>query len=373
MKFSVLQKDIVPLVRTVSTAIDHKPVQPILNNLRLTVRGERLSITGSDTKIEMQVNMEMEERDYEEGDTTVPASKFLGLLNSYPEDTEIDIAQRSNQVVIETGSNKSYLATLPSEDYPIMDNMGAEILQVEMTAQEVQKLIKHVSFAMATDDVRYVLNGMLFEFAPGHVRTVAANGHRLSVYTVQKEIPSIEELQRIILPRKSVKEIEHFLLSRGQDSTLLHVTDGYLKLRRPDDSGSFITKLISGSFPNYESIIPEQAGSHCMSCDSDTLRSALRRASVICGEKYNVVDLSLKGQVLQLTAHNLENETSEDEISVEYDGEGLGVRFNVSYLQDILDVSGSRIQMNITNPDRGYVFLDPDDVAGRHIIMPIRV
>ena len=233
----------------------------------------------------------------------------------------------------------------------------------------LKKLIDDTAFAMAQQDVRYYLNGMLWEASSGLLRAVATDGHRLAMS--YSEMPfSIPEKIQAIVPRKGVVELSRIL----SDEDSITVTLGSNHVRIQGSDFRFTSKLIDGAYPDYERVLPK-GGSKCVVGDRELLRHAFARAAILSNEKYRGVRLQLEGDLLKITANNPEQEEAEEEVAVEYQGDGeLEIGFNVNYLLDALNVlKGDNIRMVLTDANSSALLESPESSGALYVVMPMRL
>ena len=234
---------------------------------------------------------------------------------------------------------------------------------------EFKSLIEKTAFAMAQQDVRYYLNGLLIELDAEQIRTVATDGHRLALSQIDHK-SDIEGSRQIILPRKGVQELLRLL---GQEENQITVAIGKNHLRVKLANLQFTSKLIDGRFPEYQRVLPEVSDNRAK-IDKVLLKQALTRASILSNEKYKGIRLILDNNTLVIQAHNPEHEEAEDEIEIEYTGERLEVGFNVVYLLDVLNaLESDKVEVNIQDANSSALIVSPDSQMSRYVVMPMRL
>ncbi|MGM0481040.1 MAG: DNA polymerase III subunit beta [Pseudomonadota bacterium] len=367
MKFTVSRDAFLKPLQVVSGAVERRHTLPILSNLLLQVTGNELRLTGTDLEVELisAVNVDSSGGD---GSVTVPAKKLLDIVRSLPEDSTIELSAEEDKAFLRSGRSKFKLSTLSSDDYPNIDDWTSDINFV--TDQVILKrLMEKTHFSMANQDVRYYLNGMLFETDAGMLRSVATDGHRLAMSSCFVEQPNLAQRQ-VIVPRKGVVELLRLL---GDDETEVAVAIGNNHIRVETQNIVFTSKLVDGRFPDYRRVLPS-GGDKIIVADRDLLRQAFGRASILSNEKFRGVRLNISAGELCITATNPEQEQAEEVIEINYGGEDLEIGFNVSYLLDVLNnVDDSEISITLADSNSSALIEPKNDDACCYVVMPMRL
>lgn len=367
MKFSVSRDLLLRPLQLVTGVVERRQTLPVLSNLLLTVDGSDLSLTGTDLEVQLLARVVLPEPAAESGEITLPARKLMDIWRALPDGAKVDVALDDQRVVLRSGSSKFQLATLPAAEFPGIDE-GVGELQLEMAQSRLRHLIDSTAFSMAQQDVRYFLNGMLFEVTPEHLRSVATDGHRLAMCTVTPGAG--ENRHQVIVPRKGVNELAR-LLADGEDNVRLDVGSNHLKAEV--GGYSFITKLVDGRFPDYEKVIP-RGGMRESIGDRQQLREAFARAAILSNEKYRGVRITLAEGLMTVQANNPEQEEAEESIPVEFSGDSLEMGFNVSYLQDVLAVLGSeQVRFTVSDANSSALIEEPGGGDALYVVMPMRL
>ncbi len=366
MQIKITREILLPALQAVANVVERRQTLPILSNVLMTAEHGRLYLLGTDMEVEVSVNCEATV--VKEGMTTVPARKLLDICRSLPVDAHIQFETMAAKVKIQSGRSRFLLATLPPAEFPSVGSLEAAN-QFTMPAGELQELIGNTQFAMAHQDVRYYLNGLLLELAPSAVRSVATDGHRLAL--CDRELATgMTTPKQIIVPRKGVTELVR-MLGHLEGDVSLAVGLNHLKVASRDQS--ITTKLIDGKFPDYERVIPKE-GEKMVTADREGLKAAFGRTSILSNEKFRGVRISLSSGLLKAAAHNPEQEEAEEDIEVDYMGEDLEIGFNVSYLLDVLGVLKSQsVRLELTDANSSCVLYAPEDQRARYVIMPMRL
>jgi DNA polymerase-3 subunit beta len=259
------------------------------------------------------------------------------------------------------------LATLPAAEFPVIDNINSK-QTVQLARKDLLKLLEKTHFSMAQQDVRYYLNGMLFEMDGLSLRTVATDGHRLSLCETVLAAAA-DSAQQVIVPRKGVLELQRVLSADGTADLAI----GSNHIRAQIGDIRFTSKLIDGRFPEYSRVIPATA-QHSIRADRDVLRRALQRTAILSNEKYRGIRITVKKNILTVQAHNPEQEEAEEEVEVTYEGNDLEVGFNVNYLLDALAaIDGQEVELGLTDSNSSCLIRSPGDSAARYVVMPMRL
>jgi DNA polymerase-3 subunit beta len=241
--------------------------------------------------------------------------------------------------------------------------------RVNVPEAALKELIERTAFAMAQQDVRYYLNGLLFDLEDKTLRCVATDGHRLALCETQLENAASAKRQ-IIVPRKGVTELQR-LLEGGDRELELEVGRNHIRVKR--DDVTFTSKLIDGRFPDYAAVIPIGADRE-VKLDREVLRAALQRAAILSNEKYRGVRVEVSPGQLKINAHNPEQEEAQEEIEAETTVDGLAIGFNVNYLLDALSaLRDDHIIIQLRDANSSALVREASSEKSRHVVMPLRL
>ncbi len=366
MKFSANRESLLKPLQQVGGVVERRQTLPVLFNLLLQARDNQLSITGTDLEVELVGRVEVTVA--EPGEITVPARKLVDICRELPDKADVEFNLLDNRLEIRSGRFRSTLSTLPAVDFPSVEPPNQD-LTTEIDSPPLKKLLDRIAFAMAQQDVRYFLNGMLIEVGAGRLRAVATDGHRLALGDlVQKSLDG--PVKQVIVPRKGVIEIQR-LLQEMEDKVSVSVGDAHLCAT--STMFTLTTKLLDGKFPDYDRVIPKD-GDKVVLADKQELNRALSRTAILSNEKFRGIRIALTSGQLQLSANNPEQEEAEETVSVEYKGDNLEVGFNVSYLQDVLGViENDRVQMTLHDANSSVVLEDPSVDDAVYVVMPMKL
>jgi len=366
MKFIVEREHLLKPLQQVSSPLGGRPTLPILGNLLLQVVEDRLSLTGTDLEMEMVAQVALSQP-HEPGATTVPARKFFDICRGLPEGAEITVTQESDRMLIRSGRSRFSLSTLPATDFPNLDDWQSEV-EFTLPQATLKRLIESTQFSMAHQDVRYYLNGMLFETEGEELRTVATDGHRLAVCSmpVGQALPT----HSVIVPRKGVMELVR-MLDGGETPLTLQIGSNNIRARVGDYI--FTSKLVDGRFPDYRRVLPKNPDK-TLEAGCDVLKQAFARAAILSNEKFRGVRLYLSTDQLKITANNPEQEEAEEILDVSYQGTEMEIGFNVSYVLDVLNaLKSEQVRLLLTDGVSSVQIEDCASQAAAYVVMPMRL
>lgn len=401
MKFSVEKEAFLKPLRAVAGVIERRQGNsaPILSHVLIETEGNRFTLTGTDQEVELVAGGELCEAS-EDARLALPFRKLMDLCRALPEGVSLTFSKEQERIIIRAGRSRFALSTLPAEEFPKL-KPATEALQISIAKQDMRHLIESTGFAMAEQDVRYYLNGMLLEVKEDKLLSVAADGHRLALCqtllhsNVQKdESPvdrasdrtsvnsasannpsdnsySLSKVLRIIVPRKGVLELQR-VLNEGDDAISLLIGSNYIRAITEDIT--LTSKLVEGRFPEYDRIIPK-GGNKRVQGRREALKEAFMRAAALFSDKFRGVRLQLVPGKLKILATNVEQDEVEEDLEVDYQGTELEIGFNVRYLIDFLTVIKTDI-VSFTFTDANSPALVEGVAAGNaavYVIMPMRI
>ncbi|NII10693.1 DNA polymerase III subunit beta [Oleiagrimonas sp. C23AA] len=366
MQFSIQREVLLKPLQQVVGVVERRQTLPVLANLLVQVRDGKVSMTGTDLEVEMVASAAAEETG--EGEVTIPARKMFDIVRALPDGVRIDLRQNGERVALHAGRSRFTLATLPATEFPTIDEIEL-VERVRLPEAVLKDLMDRTAFAMANQDVRYYLNGMLLDLAENTLRCVATDGHRLAMAETEIEA-GVGSRRQIIIPRKGVLELVG-LFEAGEGEVELEFGRNHLRVHR--DDVVFTSKLIDGRFPDYEAVVPIGADK-TVDIERDMLRASLQRAAILSNEKYRGVKLEVSPGTLRIVAHNPEQEEAVEELEAETSVDDLSVGFNVGYLMDALGaLRGDRVRVSLRDAQSSCLLQDVEDERTRHVIMPLRL
>jgi DNA polymerase-3 subunit beta len=366
MKFCLLREALLKPLQLVIGVVERRQTLPVLSNVLLDVDADKLLIMGTDLEVQIVGSTQVQSSS-ESGKTTVPARKLLDICRSLPEDALIEFTTTDGKAKIESGRSKFTLSTLPANDFPSVDQ-GVDEVEFSAKAQLLKDLINATSFAMGQQDVRYYLNGVLWEVTNNQLRLVATDGHRLALSDGVCDA-SLEGKKSIILPRKGITELSRLL---NDEEVMVSIGSNHIKVE--GGGYSFTSKLIEGKYPDYSCVMPK-GGDKTVIGNREELKKAFMRTAILANQEYHGVRIHLKSGSMIIVASNSEHEEALESVSVGYSGGELEIGFNVSYLSDVLNVlEGQEIRF-VLSDSTSSVLIDNNvsDSSSLYVIMPMRL
>ncbi len=369
MKLLIKRETIVQPLTYVNSVVERRQTLPILANAYLKLDDNRMWITGTDLEVEIttyvdNVNVE------EEGECTITAQKFLDICRALPDDAEIKLRSEKNKVMIRSKRSRFTLQSLPADDFPRIETQNWQE-RFTITQSELKQLIDNTSFSMAQQDVRYYLNGLLFEISKDKLVSVATDGHRLSKSETTINGSDNDQARQAIIPRKAIVELNRLLNSTDENVTV-ELNDHHIRFIFAQII--FTSKLIDGKFPDYKSVMSAKLPIK-LDLDRQEFYQTLLRASILTNDKFRGIRLGFKDSVLKVASTNPEQEEANDEMSINhYDGPEMEIGFNVNYLMDILKVLNSeKVELSVKDGNSSCTLNIPKDNNSKYLVMPMRL
>lgn len=372
MKFSIDRNILLRSLGFAQSVVERRTTIPILSNIRLDVEQNELRLTATDLDIALAASVPIMAD--ETGGTTVPAHTLYDIVRKLPDGSEVELAYsgEDQRLNLKAGRSNFTLSCLPREDFPVMAE-GDLPVSFNIDAGELRRLIDKTRFAISTEETRYYLNGIFVHALPnqdgGLLRAVATDGHRLS--RVETALPEgAGAMPGVIIPRKTVLEVRKLIEEcDGEVEVALSET----KIRFTVDESVLTSKLIDGTFPEYERVIPSGNDKE-LSISPKEFQSAVDRVATIATDKSRAVKLSLgsNGVVLSATSHDQGN--ASEELSIPYEREAMEIGFNSRYLIDIIaQVEGELATFVLADATAPTLVRDSSDEGALFVLMPMRV
>lgn len=366
MKFEILREAVLKPLQMVSGVVEKKQTLPILSNVLINLKDGELTITATDLEMEVIATTRVDTS--ASGSTTVPVRKFLDTCKTLTDESLITFSIDGSKAILTSDKTRFRLTTMPAEDFPVIDTKS-QLFSFTLTQKALKRLIDKTSFAMAFQDVRFYLNGLLLEITPQAIKTVATDGHRLAICSLDAGAGVAEDTS-IIIPRKGVFEIAR-LLEDSEEEVEIVVGENFIRIILEDVI--FTSKLVDGKYPNYDSVIPKNTDKQILA-DKTLLRQCLIRTSILSNEKYRGIKLEISSGFLRASANNPDHEEAEDEILIDYEGEPVEIGFNVNYLLDaITALDADTVELNITDSNGSTLVKGVDDNDSQYVVMPMRL
>jgi len=366
MKIKILRDDLLRPLQQVIGAVEKRQTLPALANVLIKSNDNNFTLTTTDLEIELvsSVNQMMDEA----GEITLPAKKLLDICKALPADAEVNIDVAGEKALIKSSRSRFSLSTLPASDFPALEDITS-VYEFSIPQKLLKTLIEKTSFAMAQQDVRYYLNGLMLEVASGVIRAVATDGHRLSFCEINIDA-DLADNKQVIIPRKGISELQR-LLSDSDDEVKIVLGNNHIQCNLANQR--FTSKLIDGRFPDYKRVMPDASGNN-MILNREGLKQALVRASILSNEKYRGIRMILENNLLKLQAQNPDQEEADVELEINYDGNPIEMGINVNYMIDVLNTSSQEIvQGFIKDANSSCLLMFPDEGEAKYVIMPMRL
>jgi DNA polymerase III subunit beta len=355
-------------LQIVTGIVEKRHTLPILSNVLIEKKDGQLDLIATDLEIQVSTTCEAAGSAQEDHSLTVSARKLQDILRSLPEDAEVVLDAQANRVQLKAGKSRFNLQTLPAADFPMLGDAGAPLAQIQLTQKALRELLSLAQFAMAQQDIRYYLNGMLVVLEGQEIKVVATDGHRLSYASGPLE--QAQEKREVILPRKAVLELSRLLADTDEPVTLQIYAS---QVRFRFGAVNLVTKLIDGKFPDYTRVIPTNYQKN-IQVSRALLLQALQRAAILSNEKFRGVRWMLTTNALRISCTNNEQEEAQEELEVDYDGDALDVGFNVTYLLDVLNhVHSEEIHCAFGDANSSMLITVPNYPDYRYVVMPMRI
>ena len=369
MKLLQIERDaLLKPLQAVTGIVEKRHTLPILSNVLLEHKQELLHLVATDLEIQVSTRCQAGGRGATDQQLTVSARKLQDILRSLPEGADISLDAQNNRLQLKAGKSRFNLQTLPAADFTLLGDSGTPLAKVSVTQKALRELLLLVQFAMAQQDIRYYLNGMLLVLEGTLMRVVATDGHRLSY--ASGEIGKQDEKREVILPRKAVLELTRLLTDSDEAVSIeLHAS----QVRFRFDQIDLVTKVIDGKFPDYTRVIPTNYQKH-IAVDRLLLLQALQRAAILSNEKFRGVRWMLTEGSLRISCTNNEQEEAQEELEVDFRGDALDVGFNITYLLDVLNnVDSQRIDCAFGDANSSMLVTLPERADYRYVVMPMRI
>ncbi len=353
-------------LQAVCGIVEKRHTLPILSNVLLQKQGNTLTLLATD--IEIQITTSTVAPDGENAAVTVAARKLQDILRSLPDTAEVSLVLDDRRLQLKAGKSRFNLQTLPAEDFPRMTIAEGQSTRFVMTQAQMKRLISLVQYAMAQQDIRYYLNGLLLVAKGSDLFVVATDGHRLAY--AGEGMPEALIPIEVILPRKTVLELSRQLADNDEALEII-LTPTQARFRF--GNVELISKLIDGKFPDYERVIPRNH-TKVIVLDRQAMLQSLHRAAILTNEKFRGVRLVLAADSLKIISSNADQEEAQEELEISYSAEPLDIGFNVTYLLDVLNnVSPETVELRLADANSSALFQLPNNEWFKYVVMPMRI
>ncbi len=356
-----------PFLQSVAGIVERRHTLPILANVLIRKTGNALQLTTSDLEVQIRTTAELG-GDTGDFTTTVNARKIIDVLRTMPSDQTVSLETSQDKLVLKGGKSRFTLASLPAEDFPLVQEAASFGPAFSVPQKTLKHLLGQVAFAMAVQDIRYYLNGILFVAEGKQLSLVATDGHRLAFAsaTLDVEVPK----QEVILPRKTVIELQR-LLSDAEGAIEIQFASNQARFRF--GGMEFVTKLVEGKFPDYNRVIPRNHH-NSVTLGRAPLLASLQRTAIMTSDKFKGVRLNIEPGQLRVASNNAEQEEAVDELDIDYGGDAIEIGFNVTYLIDALANMGQdMVKISLADGNSSALLTLPDSDSFKYVVMPMRI
>jgi DNA polymerase-3 subunit beta len=351
----------------VSGIIERRHTLPILSNVLIDRTASSVSFLATDIEIQITARSTLTAAG-EARAVTVGARKLVDILRALPDNAEVTLDQQEKRLLVKAGKSRFTLQTMPAEDFPRLAKPAGDVARFALPQKALRRLLGLVQYAMAQQDIRYYLNGLLMVVEEKELKLVATDGHRLAFASLKlaADLPR----QEVIVPRKTVLELSK-LLADSEDEVKIEVSPAQAAFSF--GSIELVSKLVDGKFPDYTRVIPT-GHKNKLQIERESLRQALLRAAILSNEKFRGVRWVLADGSLKIVSSNAEQEEAHEEIEVKYSGDALDIGFNVNYLLDVLNnVSGAEIECAFGDSSSSALISYAAEKDFKYVVMPMRI
>lgn len=350
----------------VTGIVEKRHALPILSNLLIEGNDKSLKFTATD--LEVQISLSINSVIEQNFSTTISARKLFDITRALPDQSSMNIQVEENSILVNAGKSKFNLQSLPVKDYPLMKKNEDNALEINLSQNQLKGLLKQVDFSMAQQDIRYYLNGLLFEIDVNKVNIVGTDGHRLS-FTSSALKENKDKFQTII-PRKTVLELVK-LLEENDDNVSIALSSNQVVFTF--NNIELISKVIDGKFPDYNRVIPSNHENQ-FEINRLELLSSMQRASILSNEKYRGIRMVIESNSLKLISSNSEQEKAEEELEIKYSGPSIDIGFNVTYLIDVLtNIQFDKLNLAFHDSSSSCLITIPKNNDYKYVVMPMRI
>ncbi len=361
------QDKVLAVLQSVAGIVERRHTLPILANVLIRKTGNALQFTTSDLEVQIRTTAELG-GDTGDFTTTVNARKVIEVLRTMPGDQTVSLESSQDKLLLKGGKSRFTLQTLPAADFPLVQEAANFGPAFSVPQKTLKHLLGQVAFAMAVQDIRYYLNGILFVAEGKTLSLVATDGHRLAFASseLDVEVPK----QEVILPRKTVLELQR----------LLSDADGAIEMQFANNQAKFcfggmefVTKLVEGKFPDYNRVIPKNHH-NSVTLGRAPLLASLQRTAIMTSDKFKGVRLNIEPGTLRVASNNAEQEEAVDELDIDYGGDAIEIGFNVTYLLDALANMGQEmVKIDLADGNSSALVTIPENDSFKYVVMPMRI
>ncbi len=364
MKITVTREELQEKLQKVQNIVDKRNTMPILNHILLDAENASAFIYATDLQLAIKVPVSMTIQS--PGKLCIPSKKLLEIVREAVDDIILD-SEDEQWVKLISGKSRFRIACLPSADFPAWPGIETQD-ELVFNTEDLIEMIEKTIYSAGEADSRYTLNGLLFHIMPGGmINVVGTDGHRLALIT--KEIGhTIPEEKRLIIPRKAALEIGKFV--NGIDTIIAKCGKNHVLFKIGD--ADFLVRLIEGSYPNYEQVLPQN--DKVIRLKREDFLKTLKRVSIMSRERSNAVKMDISDGLLSISSSDPDLGEAQDELEVEYSGGALTIGFNARYIIDSLSVmNGDTVSFTLRDPLSPSLLMEEGREDYKCVIMPMRL
>lgn len=357
-------------LQIVTGIVERRHTLPILSNVLIQNKDNKLSFLATDSEIQIETSKEITESKEKNYSFTVSAKKFQDILRTLPTEKEVTLNLQENRLQVKSGKSAFNLQILPAEDFPKISEDTELEVTITVQQKELKNLLHHVQYAIAQQDIRYYLNGLLLLIEDTSLKGIATDGHRLGYMAIN--LDKNYEKKEIILPRKTILELEK-QLCHEEDPITIEIYKN--KVRFVFSDIVIISKVIDGKFPDYKRVVPTD-NTKQFGLDRLLFLQALQRVSILSNnnEQFRGVRFVISSGILQVICKNNEQEEATEELDIEYDDELIDISFNITYLLELLNnLACNTIQCAFKDANSSMLITYQEDEDFKYIVMPMRI
>jgi DNA polymerase-3 subunit beta len=367
MKATIERATLLKTLGHVQSVVERRNTIPILSNVLIEARDDG-SLRLMATDLDLQVDESVPAQVSQAGATTVPAHTFFDIVRKLPEGSQVELTAAEGKMQVVAGRSRFNLSTLPRDDFPVIAE-GELPTRFELPAATLRQIIEKTRFAISTEETRYYLMGIFLHVIDDQLRAAATDGHRLARVTVPRP-DGADGMPDVIVPRKAVAEL-YRLLEELEGTVEISLSP--TKVRFGLGSAVLTSKLIDGTFPDYNRVIPT-ANDKLLKLDPKSFSAGVDRVSTIASEKTRAVKMSVDRDKVTLSVTSPENGLATEELPADYGADGLEIGFNARYLLDILgEIDGDTVEVHLADAAAPTLLRENDKSNALYVLMPMRV
>jgi DNA polymerase-3 subunit beta len=364
----ISRNDLLKPLQAVVGIVERKQPLPILSNvlLKKNAEGVRFVTTDLEIQIEAQLKTELQTTGGPES-ITISAKKLQEILRAIPDESSISLDTNESKLLVKANKSRFSLQTLPAQDFPSLTEQLAGSVKIEIEQGKLKRLLGSVQHAMAQQDIRYYLNGVLLVIEGDSIKLIATDGHRLAY--IAEKLATEHPKKEVILSRKTVNELLK-LLADSEDKLELELAEKQVRVTFADIV--LTSKVIDGKFPDYTRVIPNHTNN--LTLNRVIILQALQRAAILSNEKFRGVRLLLTEKNLQIISSNSEQEEAQEDIETDYQGAALDIGFNVNYLlEGINNINSANVTLSFGDQNSSLLITIPEQSDYKYVVMPMRI